>query len=479
MAGVRGCTHPEVQSDLDRGSTNIDLQSGKQQRLDYHCFSMPGVPSTGAVAHHMFIRLRDQSDHFALEAVIERWSPHCTPSEAIELESIPPFPTSTGDPTSLRMVDVNFLELDAYQWIHVNKPGTYTIHRPPALTTRLFLDTDLSNAISPVDTLAITDLPPAAQAAFSEVPVDRKGTTFAARRPFFIAVQTTAVDPGPAKLSVFEHLGDTPATAIWLTPHVSTPSSFPAGQPLGIDDLCWFKAQLPLTFGGLHRTEKFTFSNDTGTEIEVTEFDTALQQLDSVSGPQTSLDLNVDTTGGEQRLFLIRRSSETKSDIHASGFPRSRTLRSIDRSDSMSATNQVPTGLATTRSSLTYWWTAHRCSRGVGIRPIPASAGPVWSKRFAIASRRSCRGWTAPITDIITLSYIEHDISAGGWLVQFFTPLAPSDSEQCQSPVELADSRFDLRRSLYLLLLDQSFPGMRVHFHRLGCEQLMEFHDEG
>ena len=450
LDGWRSWMHPPgVQSDLDRGSTNINLQSGKQQRLDYHCFSMPGVPSTGAVAHHMFVRLRDQSDHFALEAVIERWSPHCTPSAAIELESIPPFPTSTGDPTSLRMVEVNFLELDAYQWIHVNKPGTYTIHRPPALTTRLFLDTDLSNGISPVDTLAITDLPPAAQAAFSEVPVDRKGTTFAARRPFFIAVQTTAVDPGPAKLSVFEHLGDTPATAIWLTPHVSTPTSFPAGQPLGIDDLCWFKAQLPLTFGGLHRTEKFTFSNDTGTEIDVTEFDTALQQLDSVSGPQTSLDLNIDTTGGEQRLFSIRRSSVDEVGYTCFWFSPISYL-ALDRpigfyvSDESGldwpGDDEIELNILVDSSSLFSgsWDSADTGERWPGlveaIRDRSASVLP--------GMRR------LPFTDNITLSYIEHDISAGGWLVQFLTPLAPSDPNSVNRrlnlpiPDSISDGRY-------------------------------------
>jgi Endonuclease/Exonuclease/phosphatase family len=461
--GWRSLMHPPgIDSDLDRGFTNIDLGSGKLQRLDYHCFSGAGVPATGAVAHHMFVRLRDQSDHFALEAVIERWSRHCTPIDAIELESIAPFTSSTGDPTSLRMVDVAFLELDAYQWIYVKKPGTYTVHKPPALTTRLFLETDLSNAISPVDTLAISDLPPGAQAGFEEVSVDPKGTTFAARRPFFIAVQTTANGPDHAKLSVFEHVGDTPARAIWLTPHISTPSSFPIGQPLGIYDLCWFKVQLPLSFGGLQRTEKFTFSNNTGTWIDVYEFDTAaalefeqhaqLHPLDSVSGTQTSLDLNIDTTGGEQRLFAIRRSSTKEVGYTCFWFSPISYL-ALDRpfgfyvSDESgpdwAGDDEIDLDILVDGSSLFSgsWDSADTGERWPGlveaIRNRLASVLP--------GMRR------LPFINNISLSYIENDISAAGRLVESIEPLLPSDPGSVNRRLNLPipDSISDGRYTFY------------------------------
>ncbi len=432
LDGWRSWMHPPgTCKDIDPGVTNIHFRSGKLQRLDYQCFSMPGVPSTGAVAHHMFVRLRDQSDHFALEAVIERWSPHCTPSEAIELEGISPFLTSAGDPTSLRMVDVNFsLELDAYQWIYVKKPGTYSIHKPQELTTRLFLESDLSNDVSPVDTLVISDLPAAVQSALSKEPVDPKGTTFATRAPFFIAVQTSAVDPGPARLSVFEHLGEMPATAIWLNPHVSTPSSFPEGQPLGVDDLCWFKAQLTRTFAGLQRTEKFTFSNDTGTWIEVTEFDTGLQSLNSVSGDQVSLDLNISTIGGEQRLFSIRRSSLDEAGYKCFWYSPISYL-DLDRpigfyvSDELgpdwAGDDEIELEILVDSSSLFLgsWNSADTGERWPGlveaIRNRLASVLP--------GMRR------LPFTDNLTFSYVEHDTSAAGWLVQFITPLSASDPD--------------------------------------------------
>lgn len=117
LDGWRSWMHrPNIQTDPDPGLTNIDLATGKRQRLDYQCFSMPGVPSNGAVAHHMFIRLRDQSDHFSLEAVIERWSPHCTPSEAIELHEIDPLPGSIpGTPTTLKRVEIKFESTDSFQ----------------------------------------------------------------------------------------------------------------------------------------------------------------------------------------------------------------------------------------------------------------------------------------------------------------------------------------------------------------------------
>lgn len=430
--GWRSWMHPPGNDDdLDPGFTNIDLASGKLQRLDYHCFSMPGVPSTGAVAHHMFVRLRDQSDHFALEAVIERWSPHCTPADAIEFDAIAPVPgSSPGSPTSLRVVDIEFDDLDAFQWVYVKRPGTYTLFKAPNLRTRLFLDTDLSNSISAVDTLVITELPPDAQSAFSEVKVDPKGTTFRARAPFFIAVQTTAVDPGPAKIFVFEHLGDTPATALWLNPHQSTPSSFPQGQPLGIDDLCWFKADPVVTFAGVTRTETFTFSNGTGNPIEIKAFDSALQELDSISGSSSTLTLNVDTAGAELRLFSIRRDS--LDDIGFSCFWFSPvSYLALDRPVGFYISNEsgpdwlgddeIELEISVDGTSLFVgsWYAADTGERWPGlveaIKDRVASVLP--------GSRR------LPFTDNLSLSYVELDMSASGYLVEWLNPLAAAEPD--------------------------------------------------
>lgn len=443
---------PDDDPDPDRGYTNIDLETGKLQRLDYHCFTLPGVPATEAVPHHMFIRLRDQSDHFSLEAVIEGWSPNCSPSDAIELHAVATFPVSPEDPTILRIVDVNFFTLDSYQWIHVRTPGTFTVHKPPNLKVRLFLETDLSNAISPAGTLEITNLSPDAQSGLAELQFDPEGTTFSAHLPFFLAVEMTGVDPGPAKLSVFEHRGDTPATAIWLSPHASTPSGFPAGQKLGIDDICWFKASFPTTFGGLDRLEEFAFSNETGNEITVAEFDTGLQQISAVSGSQATLKVDINTPGGDERLFSIQRSSVVDAGFSCFWFSPI-TYLALDR----------PIGFFVNDESGLDWPGDDEIDLKIFLDSQSlfsgswnsADTGERWPglvetirSRFAAVLPGMRR---LPFVSDLTLSYVENDISASGWLVQIISPLASADPNDADRRLNLPvpDSIYDGRYTFY------------------------------
>jgi hypothetical protein len=440
---------PGTLTDPDPGFTNIDLATGKRQRLDYQCFSLLGVPATGALPHHMFIRLRDQSDHFSLEAVIERWSPHCTPSEAFELDTIGPIGAASGTPTTLTQVDVKFESTDAFQWIFVPKPGTYTVYTTSNLVHRLFLETDLSHAISPVDTLSVTELPPEAQAGFGRTKVDPKGTTFSARLPFFIAVQTTAVDPHPGTVFVFEHLGDTPATAIWLHPHQTTPTSFPENQPLGVDDTCWFKAEFSATFAGGKRTETFTFSNPTGTFIEITLLDTAQVALDAQSGTQAEFTCNVEVAGGEKRLFSLRRSSIKEVGYTCFWFSPL-TYLALDQPLGLYISDESgPDALGDDEIDLEIaadgaklfsdsWDSADTGERWPGL------AEAIRNRVAAVlpGQRR------APFTEDISLSYIEEDISAGTYLVEMLQPLAATDPDDVPRrltlpvPDDISDGRY-------------------------------------
>ena len=455
--GWRSYMHPPTSDDeVDPGYTNIDISNGNQKRLDYQCFTQAGVPSTGAVPHHMFTRLRDQSDHFALEAVIERWSPHCCPSQAIELRDIDPYESGAGDPTTLRLVDVDFREIDSYQWIYVDRPATFTVYAPPNLRVRLFLETDLSTPASIKDTLSVTDLPPAAQEGLQELPLDPEGSTFATRRPFWFALQLDAVDPGPATVAVFEHLGDAPERAIWLTAHVTVPSSFPLGQPLGTDDVCWFKAKFPTTFAGTAHDETFTFINDTGENLSVTLLDTALTPLDLVEGTQSSLHLVANAAGGEERLFALRRGS-----TDAAGFTciwNSRlTYLALDKATGFYVNDE--SGLDAIGDD--------EISLDIGVDGATlfsdswnsADTGERWTVLPDVLRSRLAAVLPGerrlPFAQSILLSYLEDDFAAAGWLAESIDPLASGEPD-------------DVDRALPLPVSDTISDGLYTFYYSLS-----------
>jgi exonuclease III len=454
--GWRSYMHPPTSDDeVDPGYTNIDVSNGKQKRLDYQCFTQAGVPSTGAVPHHMFTRLRDQSDHFALEAVIERWSPHCCPSQAIELRNIDSYESAAGDPTTLRLVNVDFREIDAYQWIYVDWPATFTIYAPPGLRVRLFLDTDLSTEASMKDTLSVTDLPPAAQEGLQELPVDPEGSTFATRRPFWFALQLDAVDPGAATVAVFEHLGDAPERAIWLTPHVTVPSSFPHGQPLGTDDICWFKAKFPTTFAGNPHDETFTFFNDTGENLSVTLRDTGLTKLGFVEGTQSSLDLVVNAAGNEERLFALSRGS-----TDAVGFTclwnSPLTYLALDKATGFYVNDESgPDAVGDDEISLDI---------GVDGETLfsdswnSADTGERWTVLPDVLRSRLTAVLPGqrrlPFAQHILVSYLEDDFAAAGWLAESIDPLAPGEPDDVDRvlPLPVSDAISDGLYTFYYSL---------------------------
>ena len=455
--GWRSYMHsPASDDETDPGYTNIDISNGKQQRLDYHCFTQAGVPSTGAVPHHMFTRLRDQSDHFALEAVIQRWSPHCSPAQAIELRNIDPFVGGSGEPTTLRLVDVEFRDLDAYQWIYVDRPGTFTVYAPPHLRVRTFLETELSTPVSLKATLSVTDLPPEAQEPLLEqVPVDHTGSTFATRLPFFIALQLDAVDPGPATVAVFEHLGDTPERAIWLTPHAEVRSGFPAGQPLGIDDICWFRAKFPTTFAGTPHEETFVFRNGTGATLTATVCDTALTELDAVDGAQSELNLTATAAGGEERLIALCRDS-----IDAAGFTcywdSPLTYLALDKATGFYINDESgPDAIGDDEIKLDMSADGETLFSGSWGS---ADTGERWTvlpgelrSRLASVLPGARR---LPFAQSILLSYIEEDAGAAGWQSEIINPLAAGEPDDVDRVLSLpvSDTISDGEYSFYYSL---------------------------
>ena len=230
--GWRTCMHPPGDpSDYDRGYTNTEWTTGKKQRLDYMLFGE--AHERALVPHHMASCIRNASDHFSLQAVVQQKSDHCQPQTAVELRSIGPVAGDTpGKPTSLRIVQPELKLPGSFQWLYADRPGTFTFWGASDLEVRCFVQSDLSSPLQELDTLTMSDLDAGLGALFREAGVDPKGSTHVAAEPFYVAVRSRKNKTGPRSLFVLEHHGESPATAIGLTAHTVTPKASQLGRNL-------------------------------------------------------------------------------------------------------------------------------------------------------------------------------------------------------------------------------------------------------
>lgn len=303
---------PKNPKGSDQGYSNIDFaKSGALQRLDYMCFGRRDQNDIALMPQHMFIRLRNGSDHFALEAVIQRASQNCIPAEAIDFLIQPSFPGGTGAASQLRMAQLNFALEGSYQWLFVEQPGTYTPFCTPNVVYDVYLQSDLTNPVLRLDGLSKGQLSPNLQAGFREDRIDPNGNTFVCREPFFIAARDRGAKAGTGVMFLLEHRGESAATAIGLAPHVPTASSFPVGQKLGADDICWFKSRLPQIYSAKPHNENFRVTNPRCGDFKIGLHDASETQTAAVSGTSATLDLSTTTNGDELVYLTIARGKDT------------------------------------------------------------------------------------------------------------------------------------------------------------------------
>lgn len=302
---------PDGSPPKDIGLSNIELATGKMQRLDYQCFRRPTGDGFEIVPHHMRIRLKHLSDHFGLESVVAPKVPNCTPSDAINYLGLPPF---VGGDSTFKIVQLRYPYDGGYQWVHVAEAGTYTIYREPGLKVRIFLEDDLSHSTTAAGTLTIDKIPPEVDPSSLRGRFDPEGSTFACRQPFFIAITNDTAGANP-QIAAFKHTGDVPERAIWLAPHTSMPSGFPAGQKLGTDDRCWFRARPVKTFAGAMRAERFLVQNPTKTWFRLTMMDSSFSELGAIEGQDAEHPIDFSTAGDEEVVFAMERGDQDVTDF--------------------------------------------------------------------------------------------------------------------------------------------------------------------
>lgn len=312
LDGWRTYMRPPNAPGRDLGHTNMDVSKNDlRQRLDYICFVRPETVDIALKPQHMRVRLRGLSDHFALEAVVQRASDYCTPSEARDFLADVPVNSGggIGKPSTVRQTPVAFSYDGSWQWFYVREPGTYSFFSSPNVILECYHETDLSVPIERLDEINLADLSPELRDGLGES-FDPRGDTFVTREPFFVAVRDRTSKSGSGFVGMVEHHGESKATAIGLLPEVTVVSSFPLGQKLGNDDLCWFKSLMPATLTQSARTETFEVENPTGIGITV-EVQDSVNQLSKVSGAQPKLEATTSAIGEELLFLVIARDSDT------------------------------------------------------------------------------------------------------------------------------------------------------------------------
>ncbi len=430
---------PGDPADHDPGYTNVTFGSGLRQRLDYQCVAKPIDQRRSLVTHHMRTPIRNASDHWSLEAVIQQHSAHCTPSDAVEVLASILGLSQPEWPTTVRIVPLQFAHEGSYQWLWIDRPGTFTVHTSADVEHELFSMDDFTFPLERIDKLDLSELSPEIRHGYRETRVDPDGSTYITRTPFFVALRTRTGATGPRVATLLEHRGESAATAIRLKLHDKVESGFPAGQTLGADDLCWFKATPPPSFAGTPRDEKFTAHNPTGQECKFVRLDTSLQVLDGGSGADSELTLTANTTGDETMFFTVGRGDQSQVGFTVSWYsPMSYVLVNdalglyIDDESGTDFLGDDEIILSLTIDGdavLTdaKWDDADTGERWPGLDT--AIRQKLWARLPGAAK--------VGFHQSIDLSYVESDINAQGFQLASARPLGPSEPDRKERRVNM------------------------------------------
>ena len=294
---------PGASLEIDSGFTNNDLESGLLSRLDYQIFNRP---ERVLEPQHMFTRLRGLSDHWALESVVHVKTPHCTPSDAIQIGPV--------SPTGWVFVHVELKLEGSYQWIVVRDPGTYSIFVRREVEAILYSADDLSDPLRPIDESDLRLMAHAIRLQEAEQHrLGPKGVQYAPAGPFFILIRSnprglTGVYTGISKIGVLRHRGASAAKAIFLHPWDEPTDPELPEVTLGDKDTCWFRAAIGRAHSHAPHTSHFFLQNASAGSAAFDLLDNNFQRLGSVTQAGDS-DLAFTIPGPETVYLNLRRDN--------------------------------------------------------------------------------------------------------------------------------------------------------------------------
>jgi len=301
---------PGVDADLDPGLTHRDRASQVGQRLDY-ITHLRRTDGPRLLPHAMRIGHRSLSDHVALEAVLQHETRHCQPSSALELDAMTVI--AGGAPAQpvgsvARYAHVDLTRDDERFWVWMPRVGTYTFFAGTDLAYDVYAATDISHPLERLADLVAGEVPPYLENAVLEFrgSIDPVGGTFVHREQMLVAIRSRTGGRVQQPFVVFEHRGDSQATAIGLPPHHDVEVPYPVDEMLGDNDECWFRIQPRDTLAGGDRTEIVTLRHAGWDASDLRLLDRGTGEIASTSGTG---ELGVDATVSEAETLyaLVRR----------------------------------------------------------------------------------------------------------------------------------------------------------------------------
>lgn len=309
MDGWREGMHPPTSlAEKDPGFTNDNRDTATLNRLDYQCFHRVVPLTRQIVAHHLMTPLRELSDHWSLLGRLQLFTKACTPATGVDVLALTPVSVPVAGPAQspLRIAELKVGQVGGYQWAYVSKPGTFSLFLPPNFELAVFSEEDLTHPVASVGSIASAELSPEVQAHLKERGMVPKGEVHVTRKPSFVRVRsTTEGGTGDCPLAILEHRGDTPATAISLTPNLVVDPQLPSGQKLGADDKCWFKAEISKKFDELPYTSTFMLRNPDQKIAQVVLRDAATNPIPGlIISPSAAPEIPTLATAASGTFFL-------------------------------------------------------------------------------------------------------------------------------------------------------------------------------
>lgn len=430
---------------IDEGYTQRNVKTGLRQRLDYMCFCRPGHADFRLVPHRMFIRFNQQSDHFGLEGIVALTTANCTPSDAIDLLAVPGNLQSPTNPSTVRSVVLNFPIKGGYQWVYLRKPGTFSIWPSKDDSFDCFAVSDMSTPLSRLDSIRWRDLPPSISYSSEKLKaMNPRGEVFASREPFFIALRRIREGTGTSSLTVIEHAGECPATAIGLELNGSVNSTFPIGQTLGLDDTCWFKATIAPLFTNLPRSEVFSVTNPGNLKLTVEVQDDRHAVLHGANDSVDTVRLEAPLSAMPLMHLTLKRANQTVNGFKVSWTSPASFLR-LDMPIHLHVDDE------TSVDHLLFVNPSDEPSLQINMDGDPfqlfsgtwddADTGEEWPN-LDQAIRGRIQQRFPGVTRIgfvqdISISYVEPDVAAQGWRTKFVPPLSPGEWDEVERRVSL------------------------------------------
>lgn len=360
---------------------------------------------------------------------------------------------------------MNFAHEGSYQWLYIEKPGTYSLWSGNSdgkrLQVRAFSEDDLSRALATQEIDAM-DLSPELQFINQDHKVDPIGRTVVARKPFFLAVRSPNGKPGPGLLGLMTHHGESKITALGLVPHSPVQTAFPPGKRLGPDDACWFRAVMPPTYSGAERVERFVVDNPSGHTVTLALETDGLGSAQKVGNSHATLELLHPTTGmttddTAETVFICM----TRGNVGATGFGMNwdspLTYLMLDQ----------PIGLFVNDETGPDWPGDDEAWLQINVDDDPGSlfsgewneadtdeSWPELHEQIRQRAQLRMEGDRLGFAQSLQISYGEEDITAQGSQVHILNGLTSGEEETAQRRITLAvnDAVSDGRYTFYCKL---------------------------